>query len=94
MTLTSMIVTWAGLAAVVLSMILVRKWAARREDDTLHLHEFDTAVVQRQSSLATFLNRIDLAGKSLTVLVVLYGLTIVGRFIYMAWMDSLRIHMQ
>jgi hypothetical protein len=50
--------------------------------------------MQRQSSLATFLNRIDVAGKSLTVLVVLYGLAIVARFVYLAWMESLRIHMQ
>ena len=94
MTLLSMTIIWAALVAVVLSLALVRKWATRQEDDTLHLHEFDTATVQRQSSLATFLDRIDVAGKSLTVVVVVYGIALIARFIYLAWVDSISIHMQ
>jgi len=92
MTLSSLTIMWGALFAAVLCLALMRRWAARREDDSLHLHEFESAIVQRQSSLATFLNRVDIAGKSLTIVVVLYGLALIGRVIYMAWVDSLQIY--
>jgi hypothetical protein len=89
MTLVTLTTIWAALLAVVLFLSLARKWAARREDDSLHLHDFDAGLVQRQSSLATHLDRIDVLGKALTVVVLLYGAALIGRVLYLAWMDSL-----
>jgi hypothetical protein len=92
MTLVSLTIVWAGLTAFVILLAVARKWVTRREDDTLHLHEFDTTVVQRQSSLAALLNRVDSIGKSLTIVVFVYGIALIGRIVYLAWIDSLRIH--
>jgi hypothetical protein len=92
MTLFSLTIIWAGLAAFVVLLAVARKWVTRREDDTLHLHEFDTTVVQRQSSVAGLLNRVDWIGKSLTVVVLVYGIALIGRIVYLAWVDSLRLH--
>jgi hypothetical protein len=92
MTLISLTIVWAVLATVVVFLLVLRKWFVRHEDDTLHLHELDTAIAQRQSSLASLLNRVDWVGKSLTVVVLVYGMALLGRIFYLAWVDSLRIH--
>jgi len=82
---------WATLLGFVIVLAIARKWASRHEDDTLHLHTSDSAVIERQSSLAGLLNRIDWVGKSLTVVVVLYGFVLIARILYMGWLDSLRM---
>lgn len=91
MTLTTLTTIWAALFAVVLFLAVARRWAARREDDTLHLHDFDEGLIHRQSSLAHFLDRVDLLGKTLTIVVLLYGTALIGRVFYLAWVDSLRM---
>jgi hypothetical protein len=83
-------IIWAALAAFVMFLAFARKWVAGHEDDSLHLREFHTAVVQRQSALAGLLNRVDRIGKSLTVAVFVYGIALIARIFYLAWLDALK----
>ena len=92
MLMTSLTIIWAALLVTVLFLALARRWAARQEDDSLHLHEFDTGIVRQQSSLAHRLNRLDAAGKTMTVVVVLYGVALLARFAYLVWLDGQVIH--
>lgn len=91
MSMYTLTVIWGSLLMVVLVLAGTRKWVASHEDDTLHLHESDAKIVRQQSWLARTLARLDLCGKVLTVAVVLYGAALVGRVVYLAWMESLKI---
>lgn len=92
LTLATLVSVWAGLFLIVATLAAVRKWVSRREDDTVHLAEGEVAMVRNQASVATILNRVDRWGKILTVIVLLYGLAIVARVVYMGWIESSQIH--
>jgi hypothetical protein len=91
LTLTTLVSVWGGLFLAVLALAGARKWVSRREDDTVHLADGEVELVLHQATVATILSRVDLWGKVLTVVVVLYGLAIAARVLYMGWMDSLQI---
>jgi hypothetical protein len=84
--------TWGLLFVIVLALAGVRKHMTKDEDDTVHLGEAKIGVVQKQLSLSNTLTQLDRWGKVLTVATVLYGLALVGRFIYMGWVDSSQLH--
>jgi flagellar biosynthesis protein FlhB len=90
MTLAYLVVIWTALAAFIILLALARKFFARNEDDMLHLGEFDTGVVQRQKSLAGLLTCVDRVGKSLTVVLVVFAIAIIGRILYLGWIYSIR----
>jgi hypothetical protein len=81
--LTTLIWIWRGLLLAVVVLALVRKWVSRREDDTLHLSDFETKLVRQQTSVATTLNQVDRWGKFLTLTVLLFGVALVAGFVYM-----------
>lgn len=91
MSMYTLTVIWGTLFMVVLALAATRKWIASHEDDTLHLHESDAKIVRQQSWLARTLARLDLCGKSLTILVVLYGVALIARVVYLAWIESLKM---
>jgi hypothetical protein len=73
---------WAVLALVVLFLIVYRKSVSSREDDSLHLAGSGAA---EQSTLAHRLALIDRWGKSLTVVVALYGIGLAAIYLYQVW---------
>ena len=89
-TLTSV---WAILASAVIALALYRKVAARGEDDMLHVRESEAAINAKQSALAKTLNRIDRWGKTLTVAVVLYGIVLLARFLYVGWEQAQQLNL-
>ncbi len=76
-------IIWAVLATVVGGLIVARKIAARNEDDIIHVNE--TNVSAQQTAIAHTLDVIDRWGVTLTVIVVVYGLGILGLFLYNSW---------
>jgi hypothetical protein len=91
LTTTTLVSVWGGLFLAVLALAAARKWISRREDDMVHLADGELPLVQQQASVATTLSRVDLWGKVLTVIVVVYGLAIAARLLYMGWVESLQI---
>jgi hypothetical protein len=78
-------ILWMILTAVVIGLIMYRKWVARDEDDTLHVLDGDIAMVPQQAALAQKLESIDRWGKSLTVIALIYGLVVGCGYLYQAW---------
>lgn len=73
---------WGVLAIVVLCLIVYRRAIASREDDSIHL---EGSMPAEQVALAHKLALVDRWGKSITVLVVLYGLALAGFYFYQIW---------
>jgi hypothetical protein len=89
--LTPFVVAWLALATAVVVLGLTRKVIAYRENDTLHVHEGDAALVAQQQSFAHRLDVIDRWGKILTAAAVVSGIVMAIWFLYQAWMDGSKI---
>ena len=81
-------IVWAILATAVVVLAVYRKLASRAEDDVIHVQEAQAAVIGKQDALARTLDVIDRWGKTLTVIVVAYGLVLLGSFLYTSWEQS------
>jgi hypothetical protein len=88
MSMTIVVSIWVVLFLAVATLAGVRKWVAREEDDTLHLGQTGGSFSKRQTALAATLDRVDKFGKALTVVMVVYGLALLGRIVYQAWLES------
>ena len=81
-------VVWILLAVTVVALATMRKFATREENDCLHVSDVDAPLVARQLSMAQRLERIDKWGKTLTAVLVIYGLALLAGYLYVGWQDS------
>lgn len=84
MNLIPLVVSWAVLATAVLALAFYRRAVASKEDDVLHVnHDVGT----QQVTIAKKLEVIDKWGKILTIVAAVYGVMILGLFMYDGWMN-------
>jgi hypothetical protein len=65
-------------------LAVMRKMAARDENETLHVD--DKAFMDKQAAIAGRLDKIDQWGKIATVVTVLFGLGLLSVHLYNIWM--------
>ena len=75
-------VFWGVLAIVVVFMIIYRKQISSHEDDSIHL---EGSVPMEQMALAHRLAAIDKWGKTLTIVVAVYGVALAAIYLYQVW---------
>jgi heme/copper-type cytochrome/quinol oxidase subunit 2 len=75
-------VFWGVLAIVVAFLIVYRKSVSSHEDDGLHL---EGNVQTQQMALAHRLESIDRWGKTLTIVVAVYGIVLAVIYLYQIW---------
>jgi hypothetical protein len=80
-------VIWAVLAAVTLGFALYRKAITAHEDDIVHLAASEAAAIPKQAHLAERVAFVDRWGKTLTVITVVYGLTLLSIHMYRIWVE-------
>lgn len=85
-------VIWAVLATAVGVLIVVRKVASRNEDDILHVNEVNVSA--KQNAMAHTLDVIDRWGVTLTVILVVYGLALLGVFLYNSWVQGQQLNIK
>ena len=82
-------IVWAALTLVVIGLALYRKWEAHfHEDDLVHLAEGEAKFIPEQIAATRLLDRIDSWGKTLTIVDVVFGVTLFAVFLYNAWQQS------
>ena len=81
-------VLWMILSAVVVGLIIYRKWIAKDEDDRLHVMDCEGALLSRQVAVAHKLESIDRWGKALTAIALLYGLIVGAGYVYQSWVAA------
>jgi hypothetical protein len=86
--MTPYILVWAAIAVVVLILAGWRQVIHMHEDNTIHLHDSDTGLVQAQVDLEKKVRIIDRVGQVLTVIVALYGLGLVAFVLSQQWAES------
>jgi len=85
-----LVVGWIVLALVVVALAMYRKTLSNQEDDIIHVSGEST--VTKQITLAHRLEKIDVWGKTLTIVLVLYGLGLAGWLIYQGWVSSVSLN--
>ena len=80
------VVLWAVLALAVISLIVYRRVVAAGEDDMIHISDAAGSVTSQQVTVAQKLDQIDKWGKMLTVVTAVYGIVLVGVYVYQSWM--------
>jgi heme/copper-type cytochrome/quinol oxidase subunit 2 len=73
---------WGVLAIVVVFLIIYRKQISSHEDDSIHL---EGSVPTQQVALANRLASIDRWGKTLTIVVAVYGVALAAIYLYQVW---------
>ena len=84
------IVVWVVLGIIVAVLAVSRMRLAKREDATLDVLESE-GVAAQQKEMTRKLAKVDRWGQVLTIILVLYGITLAGIYIYLAWQQSSRI---
>jgi short subunit fatty acids transporter len=84
------IVVWVILGIIVIVLAVSRMRLAKREDATLDVLE-SKGVAERQKEMTKKIAKIDRWGQVLTIILVLYGITLAGIYVYQAWQQSSRI---
>ena len=79
---------WALLALTVIGLIIYRRFVSAGEDDMLHVSEPAGSATSHQVVVAQKLDQIDKWGKTLTVVVAVYGIVLVGVYVYQSWMSG------
>jgi len=82
-------IVWAALTIVVISLAVIRKLAAGKEDAYVHLADAETNIVSQQVTVAQKLDKIDSWGKTLTVVDVAFLVVLLSVVCYNAWHTSL-----
>lgn len=82
------LVVWAVLATVVILLAVYRRRVDLKADDMLHVAAGEEGQASDQVVVSRKLEKIDLWGKILTVVVVVYGLALAGWYIWSQFTDS------
>jgi hypothetical protein len=81
-TFLMLLASWGILGVTVLALAAYRTQLGRREDDRIHFSDTEAALVSQQNQFAHRIEVIEKWGKSLTVLLVLYGIALGGYYLY------------
>ena len=79
---------WAVLALAVISLIVYRRVVAAGEDDMIHISDAAGSVTSQQVTVAQKLDQIDKWGKTLTVITAVFGIVLVGIYVYQSWVSG------
>jgi hypothetical protein len=88
MNMTPFILGWVALGVVVLALAIYRSSVAGHEEGSLHMLAGEAPVVLQQQKLGKKIEHIEIWGKSLTAVLVVYGLVLAGIYLYHAWLQS------
>ncbi len=89
--MTLFILVWAAMVVAILALAAWRQVIGMHEDDSIHLHDRQSGLVQQQFTLAGKIRSIDRAGKALTIVAVLYGVALAGWVLYQQWIGSMKL---
>jgi hypothetical protein len=81
-----LIVLWVLMALAVLVLAVMRKMAAKDENEVIHVD--DKAFEDRQAAIAGRLDKIDTWGKIVTAVTAVFGLCLLAVHLYNVWLQG------
>lgn len=90
MNLMPLVIVWVVLIVVLVGLFIYRARLARREEETVHVLGTDPAEISHKMTIAQKLLRVERWIRILAIVVVVYGLVLLGLFLWDAWERSSR----
>ena len=85
------VMSWALLAIVVAVLAAYRLALGHKEDVTVHLAGPEAGLIPQQTNLATRIHKVEIWGQSLTIILAVYGLTLLAIWAYQIWQHGNQI---
>ena len=85
------VILWIALALCVAVLAFYRRVVASQEDDIVHVISGESRVLTQQVTFAQKIDKIDFWGKTLTIVLVVYGLILGAWMLYQLWEQSTRV---
>lgn len=85
------IISWALLAVVVAILAVYRLSLGHHEDVMVHLTGPEASLIPDQTHLATRMRKVEVWGQTLTVIMAVYGLTLLAVWAYKVWQSGNQI---
>ena len=79
---------WLALVIAVVGLAIRRELVSRHDDKTLHLGAREGALVAEQVTVDRKLRGIDRVGQGLTIMAFVYGLALLGVYLYGVWLGA------
>ena len=90
MNFTAFVVMWAVVAVITLGIAFYRNLVlVMHEDDCVHVAEAEARLIPQQVMQTNKLRKVDLWGKSFTVVTAVFGLVLAGIYLYQGWVTSI-----
>ena len=86
----ALLISWGILAVGLLIVATLRKLAVRGKHEILHFA--DSSFGNREQEIARRMDKIDAWGKWLAVALVVYGVGLLGLYLYTGWQNSLTLN--
>ncbi len=83
--------SWVALAIVVLILAVYRIAVASHDDETLHLHQNEGALIAAQQKLSRRVTAVDQWGMLLTAVLAIYSLVLLSNYLYHTWVKVYQI---
>lgn len=80
-----LLTSWGILGLIVLVLAAYRSQLSRKEDDHIHMSDFDSGVVAQQAAVSNRIDAVERWGKTLTVVLVVYGVALAAYYMYTLW---------
>ena len=84
MSWTPYLVIWICLGVATLGLALYRKFLTMKEDDYIHVEDWEAGEIAKQKAAAGKFHSLDRWGEALTILTVVAGLMLAGAYLYAA----------
>ena len=85
------VILWLVLGLGVIALAFYRKLLTSHEDDIVHVTSGQNRAVAQQANYAQKVEKIDFWGKTMTIVLVFYGLILGAWVLYQLWLQSARV---
>jgi len=85
------LISWALLAVVVVILAVYRLSLGHHEDVVVHLAGPEASLIPEQTHLAARMHKVEVWGQTLTVIMAVYGLTLLAVWAYKVWESGSQI---
>ena len=82
---------WLALGVVVIGLAFYRRMIASHEDDVVHVTSGESRLIAQQTVTAQKIEKIDFWGKTLTIVLAVYGMILGSWVLYQLWEQSAKL---
>ena len=81
-------IAWGVIATVTAVLMIYKRVLGEKEDDSVHMMDYEAKIVEEQVSMANRITAIERWTTVLIVLTLVSGAVLAGLYLHQSWMES------